>query len=226
MTPEHLTLEAVDRDGAIREAADRVAGDTRAGFIAKAAGATGALVGASALLASPASAQGSSLSATDKDILNFALTLEFLEAAFYADAIEKKAISGEALRFAQVAGAHENTHVETLQKVLGTDAVAKPGFDFKGTTSKRTSFLSTAVLLEDTGVMAYKGQAPRIVSREILVSALAIHAIEAKHAAWVRRIAGKTPVPFSVEPPKTKAQVLAAVTSTGFITRATYPKNA
>lgn len=217
-----LTIETVDVDGALREAAERVEGDTRARFIAKAAGATGALVGGSLLLAGPAAAQASGLSATDKDILNFALTLEYLEASFYADALTKNQISGDAHRFAQVAGGHENTHVLALQKVLGTDAVAKPAFDFKGTTSANASFLKTAITLEDTGVGAYKGQAPRIDSDAVLKSALQIHSIEAKHAAWVRRIAGSAPVPAPLDAPLTKAIVLKAVTATGFITTPTY----
>ena len=72
--------------------------------------------------------------------------------------------------------------------------------------------------------MAYNGQAPRMNSDFLISSALKIHSSEAKHAAWVRRIAGKTPVPFSVERAKTKARVLAAVEATGFITQPTYPK--
>ncbi len=218
----NLILEDLDVDGALREAADRVEGDTRAAFIAKAAGATGALVGGGLLLAGPAAAQVANLTAQDKDILNFALTLEYLEAAFYAETLTKGSVQGAPRRFAQVAGGHENTHVLALQKVLGADAVAKPEFDFKDTTTVEAKFLATAVTLEDTGVMAYKGQAPRIKSDDVLKSALQIHSIEAKHAAWVRRIAGQTPVPFSVEPPKTKSQVLAAVKSTGFITKPTY----
>ena len=221
MITNDLTLETVDRDGAIREAAERVDGDTRAGFIAKAAGATGALLGGGLLLSGPASA---ATSATDKDILNFALTLEYLEAAFYAEALAKGALTGDGLAFAKVAGAHENSHVTALRNTLGSDAVAKPEFDFKGTTGATDTFLKTAVTLEDTGVKAYKGQAPRVQSDAILAVALSIHSIEAKHAAWVRRISGVTPVPFAVEPPLTKAQVLSAVTATGFITKATYPK--
>ena len=224
MTTTDLNLETVDVDGALREAAERVDGDTRAGFIAKAAGATGALVGGGLLLPGLASAQGSSLSATDKDILNFALTLEYIEATFYAEAISKGALKGSALKFAQVAGGHENIHVTTIQKLLGSDAVAKPEFDFKGTTSAEKTFLATAVSLEDTGVEAYKGQAPRVQSDALLKSALQIHSIEAKHAAWVRRINSQLPTRTTtgLENPATKAEVLAKVKSTGFITKPTY----
>lgn len=221
MTPTHdLTLETVDRDGALRESAEKVAGDTRARFIAKAAGATGALVGGGLLLAGPAAAQSGGLSATDKDILNFALTLEELEAAFYAEAIAKGKLSGQVLAFAKVAGGHEKTHVSALRRTLGSDAIAKPTFDFKGTTGARSSFLTTAVKLEDTGVEAYKGQAPLVQSDAVLAVALSIHSIEAKHAAWVRRLSGLLPtrVLSGIENPATKAEVLAAVKATGFIT--------
>jgi rubrerythrin len=153
----------------------------------------------------------------DVEILNFALTLEELEAAFYADAIAKGALSGDVLRFAQEVGGHEQTHVETLRKTLGEAAIAKPTFDFKDATASKAAFLKTAVTLEDTGVAAYKGQAARITSTAVLKAALSIHSVEAKHAAWARRLSKGAPSPAAFEGTKTMAQVLAAVKQTGFI---------
>jgi hypothetical protein len=211
-----FTLEQVDRDGAIQEAVDKVSGDSRASFLTKAVVATGGLIGGGAVLgalASPAAA------ATKKDvaIANFALTLEYLEAEFYTEAVRKGALRGPTRRFAQIVGAHERAHVAALKKMLGRAAVAKPRFNFAGTTENQSKFRQTAVVLEDTGVAAYKGQAGRIDSNAILKAALAIHSVEARHASWIRRIAGMSPVPAAFDRPKSMGQILAAVKGTGFI---------
>ena len=214
------TLEEVDRDGAVREAAEAVRGDTRAALLRKG----GLLAGAVAVsfVALPkgfALAQGTS--ASDVKILNYALTLEYLEAAFYAEANQKGKLDGITARFAQVVGAHEAAHVSALKQALGSKATKTPSFDFKGTTADEGTFLSTAMALEDTGVAAYQGQAPLIKSTQVLGSAGAILAVEARHAAWVRDIigAGKKPVPApeAFNTPMTMDQVLAAVKKTGFI---------
>ena len=98
----------------------------------------------------------------DVAILNYALTLEYLEAAFYTEAVAKGALSGDALSGAKIVRDHEVTHVKTLKSVLGKKAVKKPKFDFKNTTGDQDTFLATAVALEDTGVAAYAGQGPRL----------------------------------------------------------------
>jgi rubrerythrin len=229
MAADSLTLETVDADGAIREAADRVAGDSRAGFLAKAGMLGGGLLGGGALLglmAEGAQAQSSS----DIAILNFALTLEYLEAAFYAEANRMGALSGETKLFARVVAAHEATHVAALKHVLGSAAVKKPKFNFRGTTESAKKFRATAQVLEDTGVKAYTGQAPKIKNDTVLAAALAIHTVEARHAAWIREIRGASPAPAAFDAALTKKQVLAAVAGTHFIvarratgTRATPP---
>ena len=211
---DSLMLDEVDRDGAIREGLDAVQGDTRAGVLAKAALAAGGMVGAASLLApGGARAQGRA----DIAILNFALVLEELEAAFYADALARAGLTGGARQLAQTAGAHERGHVAALRKVLGEQAVARPRFDFRGTTEDERRFLTTAVALEEVGVAAYKGQAPLIRNGDILRAALAIHSVEARHAAWARFLAGLNPVLAPIDPPLTRAGVLRAVEETGFI---------
>jgi hypothetical protein len=213
------TLEEVDRDGAVREAAAAVEGDTRAALLRKGGILAGIGLGFAALPAGFALAQGTA--ACDVKILNFALTLEYLEAAFYAEANAAGKLDGITARFAQVVGAHEAAHVEALKAALGSKAAKEPTFDFKGTTGDEGTFLRTAVTLEDTGVSAYQGQAPRIKSTEVLGSAGAILAVEARHAAWVRDIigAGKPPIPApaAFNEPLSMEQVLAAVDETGFI---------
>jgi rubrerythrin len=213
---DSLTLEAVDVDGAIREAADRVSGDSRARFLAKAGMFGGGLLGSGALLGLAADGAQAATKG-DISILNFALTLEYLEAAFYAEANKMGALSGETKLFAKVVAAHEATHVATLKQVLGSAAVKSPKFNFRGTTESASKFRATAQTLEDTGVSAYKGQAPKIRSDAYLAAALAIHTVEARHAAWIREIRGASPAPAAFDKPLTKKQVLSAVAGTRFI---------
>ncbi len=221
MTPLHsqiggLSLEAVDQDGALQETAAAAAADTRAGFLAKAGVlGGGAFAGAALLGAAAPAAQAQSRS--DIAILNFALTLEYLEAAFYAEANEMGALEGETAVFSRVAGSHERTHVRALRQVLGRRAVKRPRFNFRGTTEDQETFTATAIALEEVGVGAYKGQAPLIRSDAILGAALAIHSVEARHAAWIRDIAGLNPAPRGLDRPLTRAQTLRRVAATRFI---------
>ena len=210
-----IDLDVLDADGALRETGAAAAGDTRARFLAKAGLLGGGLFGASALGA-PAIA-GAATSSGDIAILNYALTLEYLEAAFYTEAEAMGALSGELALFARVVGAHERAHVKALKAALGRKAVKRPRFNFRGTTEDAAKFAATAQVLEDTGVSAYAGQAPKIKSDAILKAALAIHTIEARHAGWIRDINGEPPAPRAFDRPLTKGQVLAAVAQTRFI---------
>ncbi len=211
-----LTLEQVDVDGAVRETADAVAGDDRAGFLAKMGMFGGGLLGGGALLglmAEGASAQSSS----DIAILNYALTLEYLEAAFYTEAEKMGALDGELALFARVVGGHERAHVKALRTTLGRRAVKRPRFNFRGTTEDAAAFAATAQVLEDTGVAAYAGQAPRVKADAVLQAALAIHSVEARHASWIRDINDDPPSPRAFDRPLSMRQVLAAVGQTRFI---------
>jgi hypothetical protein len=222
MTDE-LSVVEFDGDEAVAEAVAGLheARSTRAGLF-KGAGIAAAGAGAiAALRPGSASARQGGSKKNDVKILNFALTLEYLEAAFYAEALAVGGYSGSVLNFAQVVAGHEATHVATLQGVLGSAAVKKPSFDFKGTTRKWHSFLRTSKVLEDTGVAAYQGQAPLIHQNAVLEPAGAILAVEARHAAWVRDLlyAGKSvkPAPESFSTPMSMSEVLSAVKKTGFI---------
>ena len=211
-----LTLEAVDADGAVREAIDGVKGDTRAAFLAKAGLLGGGAMGGSALLALMADDAHASHN-SDRAILNFALTLEYLEAAFYTEAERMGALDGELALFARIVGQHERAHVRALRSALGRYAVKRPRFNFRGTTEDADAFAATAQVLEDTGVSAYAGQAPLIDSDAVLKAALAIHSVEARHASWIRDINGDEPAPNAFDPALTKRQVLRAVAGTRFI---------
>jgi hypothetical protein len=212
-------LEELDVDGAVREAADGVDGDTRASFLRKAGVGAGAVVGGGAFLGALPSIAGAGgrVAASDVAILNYALTLEYLEAAFYNDAVREGKFGGKVGTFAKIVAGHENAHVAFLKGALGNAAVKKPKFDFKGTTMNRAKFMATAQVLEDAGVAAYLGQVGNIKSKKILAAAGSILPIEARHAGWIRDLNDQPGAPNAFEAPKTKKQILSAVTGTGFI---------
>jgi hypothetical protein len=216
-------LEELDQDGAIQEAAEQVDGHTRTAFLRKAAVGTGAIVGGGAVLGALPAIASAGVAKSDVAILQFALTLEYLEAAFYAEAVSKNKLNGETKTFARVVAQHEEAHVAFLKSALGRSAVKKPKFNFHGTTSDQSKFEATAQALEDTGVSAYLGQVGNIKSKKILGAAGSILPIEARHAAWIRDIRGNgnnpKPAPSAFEASRTKRQVLAVVASTKFIVK-------
>jgi hypothetical protein len=222
---DELTLEDVDRDGAIRETAAAVDANTRAAFLKKAGLGGAALLGSGAVLGTLPSVASAAFPASDVAILNYALTLEYLEAEFYAQARANNVAqgNGDLEQFVRVVAQHEAAHVTFLKKALGAKAVAKPRFDFKDTVTDRAKFQATAQVLEDTGVEAYLGQAGNIKAKGVLVAAGSILPVEARHAAWIRDINSgfkgtkPLPAPSAFQGGKTKAQILAAVKATGFI---------
>ncbi len=135
------------------------------------------------------------------DVLNFALTLEYLEAEFYQTGLGTSGLLPPDVRdqFDQIRK-HEVAHVAFLRQVLGSRAVGKPAFDYTGGMGRKNgpfadvfsnpaTFAAVAQAFEDTGVRAYKGQAANLMSNDtVLQAALQIHSVEARHAAQVRRI--------------------------------------
>ena len=140
-----LSLDRLDADGAIAEAAERAGVVSRGTFLAGALGGSLALLG---LAGERAVAQAPGPS--DVAILNYALTLEYLQAAFYTEAQRMKALRGRAANAADVVGAVERAHVAAFRDVLGAQAVSRPSFDFQGTTEEQNAFLKTAVAFEDS----------------------------------------------------------------------------
>jgi rubrerythrin len=214
-----VRLETIDRDGAIADALAGLHGHTRADLL------RGALLGGGALLAAAATpAAAASGAARDASILNFALTLEELQAAFYTEVERNRVLRGELKRQADTVGGHERAHVRAFRAVLGSKAIKRPHFDFGGATEGAGAFRRTAVAFEDLAVAAYKGQAPHIQSRAYLASALAIHSVEARHAAWIRRLAGKPPVAGPFDEPLSRSAATRIVTRTHFVIRRTSRK--
>ena len=149
----------------------------------------------------------------DIAILNYALTLEHLETDFYAKVIASGLLKGKELEFAKHVGETERQHVAalagTIQK-LGGKPVAAPKTKFP--LESRKAVLELAATVENLGAAAYLGKAPDITSPEVLAAALSIHSVEARHAAALNSLLGKSPTPngaFGM--PATEKQVLAAV---------------
>jgi len=154
--------------------------------------------------------------AQDAEILNLALRLEYMESAFFGEAAAGGGLSGELLEFARTVGAHERAHVAFLRKALGPKARKRPTFDFGNATRDPQAFTSAAVALQDLMVAAYNGQAANLTTAA-LGAAAKIVSVEARHAGWIRAIAGDNPAPDATEEPKTAAQVIAAVNRTTFV---------
>jgi ferritin-like protein len=207
-----LRLETIDRDGALAEGLEGVTGQTRAGLLRSAVFGGGAL-----LAAVSAPTAGAQSAKRDIAILNFALTLEYLQAAFYTETFRIGSLRGALLEQARVVGAHERAHVVALRNALGSRAVKRPRFNFAGATETPAAFRKTAVAFEDLGTAAYKGQAPNLRSRAFLAAALAIHTVEARHAAWIRRLAGIRPAARAFDEPVSEPKALQLVASTNFV---------
>jgi hypothetical protein len=178
----------------------------------------GAAAGFAALDALMTASDAVAASKNDVGILNYALTLEYLQAAFYSETERRGAMTGAALDAVKRIGAVERAHVHALRTVLGRAAVKSPFFDFGGVTEDQTAFLKTAVAFEDLAAAAYKGQAPLIDSPAVLAAAISIHSIEARHAAWIRFLAKVPPASDALDEPKSAKEVLGIVRATGFIT--------
>ncbi|MEA2178534.1 MAG: hypothetical protein QOG77_1831 [Solirubrobacteraceae bacterium] len=196
-------------DGALAEVADDAA--SRKGFLRMAgAGAAGSLALLIAACGDDKAKSSSSTTSTtdskpssssdadmkgDLEILNYALTLEFLEADFYAQVIDSGLAKGDIAELAKAIGQTEQGHVDALTKTiksLGGKPATKPETKFQPVLDKGLdTVLQTAATVENLGAAAYLGQAPRIKNKEILAAALSIHSVEARHAAGLNLLVGR-----------------------------------
>ncbi len=161
----------------------------------------------------------------DVDVLNYALTLEYLEARFYQEGLDNigeealcncKALSEDSalgervydeLRTIQE---HEEIHVETLRTViqdLGGEPIEEPEFDFGLAVEYPMAFLGTAAQLEDIGVSAYAGAAPHIENEELVPPALSIHSVEARHASFLQTVMNESGFPDAFDEPRSRSEV-------------------
>lgn len=161
--------------------------------------------------------------ASDEDILsvlNYALTLEHLENAFYRDGLASFTLEQftdlgfqpSVVDYLAQIGNDELAHVETLTTVitdLGGTPVAEGQYDISAAVADPSAFLATAMALENTGVSAYTGAAQYLISNDdLLTAALTIHGVEARHAAYLNILNEENPFPAAFDEPLTPAEVV------------------
>jgi hypothetical protein len=222
MTEPNATgvVEELARDDVERKRFLKMAGKTMgsaaaatglAAFIA-ACGSSSKKSTTSTTAATSATNTGAPAATGDLAIVNYALTLEYLEDQFYTKVVASGLFSGPTLSTLKIFGAEEAEHVAALKAVamkLGTPA-PEPTGKFPLTSAASVALL--AAVVENLGAAAYLGQAGNIQSKEILASALAIHTVEARHAATLNTLTKRNPTPNGAfGKPKTMAEVLAVV---------------
>jgi hypothetical protein len=191
---------------------------SRADVVRKAAAAGGALLGGGILLgAAPRFALSAPSPAQDVRVLNFVLLLEQLKSAFYAEAVTKARLTGELRQFARTVNVHEHSHLQFIHGALSGKARPAPTFDFGSATADPGEFTAAAITLEDLSVAAYNGQAGNL-TKGALRAAARIVSVEARHAAWIRDIAGRPPAAEPTDAPMSEREVRAEIEKTGFVT--------
>jgi rubrerythrin len=210
---EHLVRDDVDRKRFLKMAGG--AGATSFGaFVLAACGSSSKTASTAAVSATTASTSSTAASSTgDLAILNYALTLEYLETAFYEKVVASGFFSGKVGALIKTFGSQEKTHVEALKgavEKLGGTPAANPNGKFPITSATQVAQLAYTV--ENLGASAYLGQAPNIKSPEVLATALAIHTVEARHAATLGTLVKKSLTPDGAfAKPADMSTVLAAV---------------
>ena len=223
---------------------DSLINNTRRQFVAGSAGAIGGLAVGSGLSGSVLAQEGEDEEEVDDEeeeeeeetveddfeddvaILNYALTLEYLEARFYEQGLENiseeefcncRALSEESDLRDRVYDElmtiqeHEESHIETLTSTiedLGGTPIEEPEFDFGLAVEYPMAFLGTAAQLEEIGVSAYAGAAPSIENEDIVPPALGIHSVEARHAGFLQTLLGETSFPAVIDEARSRDEVL------------------
>ncbi|HMI81349.1 MAG TPA: ferritin-like domain-containing protein [Solirubrobacterales bacterium] len=171
-------------------------GSTALAAVLAACGEDGGTTTTNATMGSGGSGETARFGKGDVGILNYALTLEYLEAAFYADVVKSGLFKGSDLETIRKFGREEEEHVQALTqavKSLGGKPAPKPKTEFPLKSAK--SVLELAGTVENLGAAAYLGQAANIESPEVLASALAIHSVEGRHAAALNTLLGESIAP-------------------------------
>jgi len=209
-----LILDDLDPDGESRATLVETLGVDRAHLI------LGALAGAAAWTAARVPrAAAAGLTENDTRILRFDLQLEYLQATMYSQALRLGHLRPAVRDAARVVGAHEWAHARALKNILGARAVSRGYFNYHGVTEDERAFLRTAVAFEDLTAALLKYQAVRLDSRRVLAAAISLHSVEARHAAWLRRVAGVLPTLTAFDRPASQAKMRRLIISTHFVAK-------
>jgi hypothetical protein len=210
-----VTVEVVGDNAAAPD--DEPRRHTRVEVLERAVVAGGALLASGVLITGlPRLATSAPSAQQDTEILKFALLIEQLQAAFYAESLLHGRLHGQWRQFAQVVASHERAHRRFIESALGGKRHRPPRFQFGDTTSDPAKFSAAAVALEDTALAAYNGQGPNLTA-SALGAAGRIVSVEARHAAWARVLAGQNPAPRAVDRPASEAEAKAALKRNGLL---------
>ncbi len=210
---ERLARDDVDRKRFLKMAGSAGAASFGA-FVLAACGSSSSSSKSASTAAAPATTATTASSTTgDLGILNYALTLEYLETEFYSKVVAAGFFKGKVGDLIKTFGAQEASHVAALKAAvtkLGGTPAADPMGKFPITSATQVAQLAYTV--ENLGAAAYLGQAAKIQSPEVLASALAIHSVEARHAATLGTLVKKSVTPQGAfATPADMPTVLAAV---------------
>jgi rubrerythrin len=204
---ERLVRDDVDRKRFLKMAGGTSAASFAA-FVLAACGSSG-----KSSTAGTAATTATDSNRSDLAILNYALTLEYLETSFYEKVIASRLFSGKTASLIKTFGGQEKTHVEALKgavEKLGGTPAADPNGKFP--IDSATQVAELAYEVENLGAAAYLGQAANIKSPEILATALAIHTVEARHAASIGTLVKKSLTPDGAfAKPASMSMVMAAI---------------
>jgi rubrerythrin len=207
---ERLVRDDVDRKRFLKMAGGTGAASFTA-FVLAACGSSSKSSSTASTAAAAAATTGSN--SGDLAILNYALTLEYLETAFYEKVNASGLYSGKVASLLKTFGGQEKTHVEALKgavEKLGGAPAANPNGKFP--INNATQVADLAYEVENLGAAAYLGQAANIQSPEILATALAIHTVEARHAASIGTLVKKSLTPDGAfAKPASMSMVMAAI---------------
>jgi rubrerythrin len=210
---ERLVRDDVDRKRFLKMAGGAGAASFGAFVLAACGSSTKTASTVAATSATATTTSTASASTGDLAILNYALTLEYLETGFYEKVVASGLFSGKVGALIKSFGGEERTHVEALKgsvEKLGGTPAANPNGKFPITSATQVAQLAYTV--ENLGAAAYLGQAGNIQSPEILATALAIHTVEARHAATLGTLVKKSLTPDGAfAKPADMSTVLAAV---------------
>ena len=187
---------------------------TRAQVLRRAIIGGGAIVGAAATWGVPQLTAAASKE-QDARVLNLVLALEYTEAAFYQEALDKGGLQGDLREYAKIVVEHEKAHLAFLKKALGSAAEPAPRHEFGEKTKDAEAFTAAAVTLEDLAVATYNGQAVNLTPGS-LKAAARIVSVEGRHAAWIRSIIGDVPATQATDPGNTEAQTRSRLSELGW----------
>ncbi len=220
---EPVSLELVDPQAILQGDGQNPDGLTRGQLFRRAALGGTALIGTGLALTGVPAAYAQDVS--DVDILNFLNLNESLEVEFYSEALDRANLRGRARAFAEQVRKNEIVHRDTVRAALGANATPIPAFNFRNTTANQRNFLMTALALENNDVAANNGAGPLLDNKQLLLAAGQIVSVEARQAAWIRRIVygnqpsqrRRLPAPDAFDEPITIAQAQANLARLNFI---------